>query len=136
MKRMPVLLIALAVIFAGIGISQPPDASNPDRGDVTIAQGASLSTALNVGACTPAAIVMPAAWTAANLTIQVSVLGVNWWNLYDEFGAQVTITADASRVIRLNPGDWWVFRYIKIRSGTADTPVNQGGARTIKILCR
>ena len=132
LSRLLVLLLALA----GLGICQPPDSSNPTRGDVTIASGESLSTALSVGACTPAAIVMPAVWTAASITVQMSVDSVNFYDLYDEYGTEVTVTAAAARVIRLSAGDWWIVRYLRLRSGTTGTPVNQAAARTLKVVCR
>jgi hypothetical protein len=34
----------------------------------------------------------------------------------------------------LNIGDWIGVRYMKVRSGTSGTPVNQGGARTITLV--
>lgn len=125
MKRLLVLCLFLASIASAQVVT------------FTIANGASLSDTKDMRLCTAMRIVMPSAWTAANLTFQVlSEDGGTLTNLYDEFGAVVTITADASRTIRLSPGDWWNLRFMVIRSGTPDTPVNQGGARTIKVICR
>lgn len=111
---------------------------------VTITNGESLSAAISVregthpqGACTPSAIIMPSAWTTANLTFQVSVDGTTFQDLYDEYGSEVQVTAAASRTIRMNPADWWnVGLSYKIRSGTTGTPVTQGGTRTLKLICR
>jgi len=104
---------------------------------LTIAEGASLSGAID---CTrgryPGRIVMPAAWTAAALTFQVSDDGTTYRNLYDEYGTEVTVQAAASRDIRLEPANWFTARYLKIRSGTSGTPVNQAAARTLTVITR
>ena len=105
--------------------------------DATIANGASLSDAMVLP---PAeylcGIVMPAAWTAANLTFQVSEDGVTYNNLYDQDGNEITATAAASRYIVMTPENFWGQHWIKVRSGTAGTPVNQGAARTVKLVTR
>lgn len=101
----------------------------------TIANGASLSGTVDLGTNRLFAIVMPASWTTANLTFQVSADGTNFFDLYDDAGTEVAFTAAASRVIQnSNPGRWLGFRYLKVRSGTSGTPVNQGGARSLTII--
>ena len=74
---------------------------------------------------------MPAAWDAANLTFQSSGDGVNYFNAYDELGAEVTVIASTSRRIRLDPTQWAGIQYIKVRSGTAGAAVNQTVQRTL-----
>lgn len=113
----------------------------------TIANGEALSTAMVIPAgCNPAVLALPGAlsasggWTAANLTFQYSVAESGgtpiWGNLKDENKIEVTVLVDeASDVIRLPPADWlWIYK-IRIRSGTAMAPVNQGAARTLAIVC-
>jgi hypothetical protein len=75
------------------------------------------------------------------MTFQSSYDGVAYGNLYDEFGAEVTVVmpteaASASVTIRLVPSDWWSMRFMKIRSGPSTAPAAQAGARTIKVICR
>ena len=101
----------------------------------TIANGASLSGAVDLRGLTPVRIIMPSAWTTANLTFNVSYDGVNFTNLYDELGTEKTVTAAASYSIYLAPADWVGYKQLKIRSGTSGTAVNQGGARTILVVC-
>ena len=103
---------------------------------VTIANGASLSDAADIEAKTLIAIDMPASWTTANLTLQASIDNSTWDNVFDSLGTEVTISAAASRFILLNPADFVSVRYLKVRSGTSGTPVNQGGARTITLVVR
>jgi len=102
-----------------------------DRQPVSIAINTSLSSAVTIRGGLVAVIEMPAAWDAANLTFQSSGDGTNYFNLYDEVGTEVTVTAAASRRIRLEPTQWAAIKYLKVRSGTAGTPVNQTAARTL-----
>lgn len=98
----------------------------------TIANGASLSGALDAGAGSrPVRIDMPAAWTAASLTFQGSNDGVTFRDLYDKTGAEYTVAASANQAIILPLADFIGIRRFKIRSGTAGAPVNQGGARSL-----
>jgi hypothetical protein len=101
-----------------------------------IANGASLSGAVALGAGAPVAIATPAAWTAANLTFQGSVDGTTFLNLYDDAGTEVTVTAAVDRYIALSASLFAGCRFLKIRSGTAGTPVNQGAARTLTVVTR
>jgi hypothetical protein len=108
-----------------------------DTTTVTIANGQSLSGAADLkGLGTPVRIDMPAAWTAANLTFQVSADGVTYQDLYDDGGSEVTVTAAAGRSIFLQPAEWAHVRYLKVRSGTAAVPVNQGTDRLLTLVVR
>jgi hypothetical protein len=99
----------------------------------TIANGASLSDAVDLGGRKLVAIDMPSSWTAASLTFQASVDGVTYDDLYDG-ATERTLVVAASRYLAQAIGDWVGVRFLRIRSGTAGTPVNQGGARTITLV--
>ncbi len=101
---------------------------------VTIASGASLSGAVACEGLRLAAVVMPAAWTAANLTFQGSVDGTRFVNVHDDAGVEVTVTAAADRYIPVNPADWEGVQRLKVRSGTSGTPVNQAAGRIIQLV--
>ena len=104
---------------------------------VVIANGAAISAAIDLGGCTLVGIHMPAAWTTANLTFSASEDSVAAYDsIYDASGTEKTVTAAASRFIHLTASDWIGFKNIKIRSGNAGSPVNQGAARTIVLLLR
>jgi hypothetical protein len=105
--------------------------SNVTQQTVIIANDASLSALIDLGGLTLVGIHMPALWTAANLTFQVSEDGITYDNLYDRFGNEIVYIAGAARVIILSPAEWVGIRFVKIRSGIAATPVNQGAARNI-----
>lgn len=104
--------------------------------NATIANGASLSDAVDLGGKLLGGILMPAAWTAANLTFQASADGVTYGNVYDAVGDEYTVTAAASRFIALDPSMFSGAQYVKVRSGTAGSPVNQGAARVIVLSSR
>lgn len=98
-----------------------------------IGSGASLSDANRVAGNASVEIVMPAAWTAADITFQTSDDGITYQDLY-RAGAEVSVAVDTAQNVRLDPGDYIGINYIKLRSGTSGTPVNQGAARTIKVV--
>lgn len=124
-------LIAL-LVCAGIASAQSYRAVT-----VTIADEASLSSAAELKFCSPVRLELPTIDSAA-LTFQVSEDGTTYRNYYDEYGTEITIPASTgARIIRLNPSEWWNLRFMKIRSGTAASAVNQTTAAvSIKIVCQ
>lgn len=109
----------------------------PAYTQVTIAANASLSnpsTPLNgyrvVG------ILTDAAWDAAKITFQVSLDGINWFNLYDADGEVVvsSITGAAAISMELNALFGW--QYVRVRSGIAATAVNQVDATVVTLVTR
>lgn len=102
----------------------------------TIANAGSLAPAIDLGGTTLAGIIIPSAWTAANLTFSVSTDNVTFNDLYDSTGTEVSVTVAASRFIRLSPADWVGVRFLKVRSGTAAVPVAQGATRAISLVTK
>lgn len=113
---------------------------------VAIESGSSLSDAARinypVGPAsqgvreTLVAIIMPSSWTTASITVQASNDDVNYANVYNVDGAELTIDAAASRWIAIDPADFAGMSSIKLRSGTAGTPVNQDAYRLISLVYR
>lgn len=113
---------------------------------VTIANGAALSSATQIGSGVLVGIIMPAAWTAAAITFQASIDGVNFYPMYDANGViiQVGATADpiAGAYIAIGSeinAKFDHFRgalYLKLQSSTAGslTAVNQGAARVLTLV--
>ena len=103
-----------------------------------IASGASLSDALDIGTAKHLAIQMPAAWDAAVITMAASVDGTNFYSVTDSAGIEVSITAAASKVIGIDLAALSVaaLRYIKLRSGTLASAVNQTAARTLYVALK
>lgn len=133
MKRVSIILwlvMALAAVAAA--------ASGIGSKVATIAEGESLSGVVDLGGNVPVVIHLPAVWTAANLTVQacVSSSTASCSDLYDDFGTEVVITAAAARAVRLSPAEFGGLRYIRLRSGTAASAVNQAATRTLVVMVR
>lgn len=77
------------------------------------------------------ALQTPAAWTTANITFLGSLDGVTYCTVKDSGGTEVAVTTAASTSHVLNPETFGGFRYLKVRSGTAASPVNQGAERVV-----
>lgn len=102
--------------------------------NVKIASGASESGVLDLHDQVIVAIVVPDEWTAANITFLASNRVDGTFDpVYDAAGTELEVTAAASRHIVLAPDSTRSFRFLKLRSGTAGTPVNQGADRTLRV---
>ena len=111
--------------------------NEPETIEASIAKDASLSSGVRLpAACYLSGIIMPGTWTAADLSFQGSHDGVTYYDIYDEYGSEVIVNADASRHIVLQPGIWSGTRFLKVRSGTTGTPVTQAAARTLNLIVR
>jgi len=106
----------------------------------SIAAGRSLSGPVPLGALTLVGISMPATWTPAVLTFQVSPDGgTTWQELYDGAGNEVTIFAAAGQFVipLLDPSYLWRgVNLVQVRSGTLAPPVNQVAAAVVNIVTR
>jgi hypothetical protein len=99
----------------------------------TIASGASLSGAVNLGGRIPVGVYMPASWTAAALTFQVSPDGVTYYNAHTE-AAEYSVTASAVIYVNFDSVNFYGANFLKVRSGTSGTPVNQGADRVMTLM--
>lgn len=104
--------------------------------NATIAAGAAVSGVVAIAGQRVAAIQMPAVWTTANLTFQGSFDGGTFADIYDEAGTEFSITAAASRYIGLDAGALELsgLQWLKVRSGTVASPVNQVAAAIIQLV--
>jgi hypothetical protein len=111
--------------------------NEPQTVEATIAQNGSLSAAVRLPpACYLSAIIMPSAWTTANLSFQGSHDNSDYNDIYDEYGSEIIVNAGAARHIVLQPAIWSGTRFLKIRSGTTGTPVTQAAERTLELIVR
>lgn len=112
--------------------------------NATIAASASLSDAVDTGntrsTTSIIAIIMPASWTAADLTFQACATeGGTFQDVYDDDDAEVTVQAAASRYIVLDDAmrsRLSGIRFIKVRSGTTGTPVTQAAERVVVLVTK
>jgi hypothetical protein len=83
---------------------------------------------------------MPAVWTAAVLTFQVSPDGgTTWQELYDGAGNEVTVTVAAGQFIipLADPSySWRGINMIQVRSGTSSAPINQPAGAVVNLVTR
>jgi hypothetical protein len=111
----------------------------PDETIIPINTSLSGTIDLDGGARVLAGVIMPAAWTTASITFLVSLDGVTFQPLYYA-GALHTIVAAggaaASLTFALDPNVFAAWPYVRIRSGTAASPVNQVAARTLTLITR
>ncbi|MEN6533797.1 MAG: hypothetical protein ABFD89_09060 [Bryobacteraceae bacterium] len=128
------LLVCAAGLFAQTVVTQP------EARTVTIAAGGSVSTVASLAGCTVAGILMPTTaqeWTAANVGIQATIDGTNYYDTWDRYGAKNGIVAAANRWIDLQPSDTWGYFAIKLTSiDSSGNAVAQTAARTLKVICR
>ncbi len=93
----------------------------------TIAASASLSDAVRLPpGHVLVGIVMPATWTAADLTFQFSADNVTYQNAYDAAGTELTVTGTAAATIPVDPLYFRCAPFLKVRSGTAGTSRRSG----------
>jgi hypothetical protein len=109
---------------------------NKERVTATIALNGTLSAAVDLNGVYLYAIQMPAAWDAGGITLQLSQDNDTFVNVYDSSGNEISLTVSTSRLVLVRPsqliGDGW----LKVRSGTAGTPVTQTAARSLVLLTR
>jgi hypothetical protein len=116
-----------------------PDAtfvSDAEYADATIANGQSISGTLDLWKKSLVGILLPATWTAAGLSFLASPDGVTFGKLYDAFGELTIVSLAGGEYVTLDPAKFFGVRYVQIRSGTAGTPVNQGGSRVLRAVLR
>jgi len=105
----------------------------------TIANGAALSGAVDLKGRQIIGLITPAGWTSAAVTFSVSYDGSTYVDLFDKDG-EVSLTDStvigADRMVALDPVRLLGARYVKVRSGTAASPTNQGAERVFSVLTR
>lgn len=102
----------------------------------TIANGASLSDSLDLNERTIVGLLMPAAWTAADITFSVSWDNTTFYDLTEADGTEHTFTVTVDQHIIADPVNFAGVRYLKVRSGTSAVPAAQGAERLIGVLVR
>ncbi len=118
-----------------VAMTQPLAAGgNITEYQTDIAAGAALSASVELDRRTLVGIIMPAAWTAAVLTMQASGDGSTWHDIYDELGNESTLQVAAGRAVRVHPAFTRGWAYLRLRSGTGAAPVNQVAAVTLTVL--
>lgn len=102
-----------------------------------------ISGSVDLGGFSLIALEMPELWAGTQVTFQckaersqTSAESIeDWDNVYDSAGNELTVTVAANRVVTDIP-ELAPLRFIRIRSGTSTTPVNQSPSKQIRIICK
>lgn len=101
----------------------------PGTRTVTIANGATVSAAADMGAASLVGIITPAALTGTAFGLQASADGVSYADVYGTSGSAVSVTAAPSRYIAVPRTTIDGARFVRVVSGSAE-----GGARSITLV--
>ena len=113
------------------------DQGAPVMVSATIADSASLSGGVDLGGRALVGIVTPAGWTTAVMTFQVSTDNSTWLEYEDVNGTAITIPSTAASKYRaIDAADFLGVRYLKVRSGTSGSAVNQSGSDVVTLVTR
>lgn len=96
--------------------------------NVTIANGAQLSSAVDLLGFTLCAVETPGTFTGTAITFEVSSDNSTFVPVHKEDGNAYSITVAASRATIVDISKFRGFRYLKIKSGSAE-----GAARTVTL---
>lgn len=98
---------------------------------VTISATESVSNAVHLGDVRIGAINMPATWTTAGITLQTSVDGTAWRNVFDGDGEYAIAAAASNWIVVDDALSLGLGPYVRLRSGTVGDPVAQEANRII-----
>ena len=101
----------------------------------TIPSGSALSGIVNVGNRVPVSLFVPSAWTAADITMQTSLDGgATWFGVYTAAGDELTIPGVVGGCVAVPFIETLgVGTVLRLRSGSAAAPVNQGAERVVQL---
>lgn len=103
----------------------------------------SLTGEIDLGSNKLMAIEFPTTWAGTSITFQSKVErnenGLETWrNVYDDAGSEVTATVGSNRIVGLDALalELSSLRYIRIRSGTSSSPVNQNPTKLLRLIVK
>jgi hypothetical protein len=101
----------------------------------TISSADSLSDTVDLSSGVIVGIIMPAQWTGAIVTLQGSLDGEIFYDLYDGMTArEVTFNVQPSSIVAVSP-DWMrCCSAIRLRSGAGGAPVAQAAERQFVVI--
>jgi hypothetical protein len=100
----------------------------------TIHAGESLSAPVDLRVGNVVLIISPAEWTDAEISVQVSIDGTAFFDLFDSGGYELTRTIVPSGAQPVAPDLTEAAMYLKIRSGSRTAPVEQEADRTFTLM--
>ena len=99
---------------------------------------AKLAEAIAVAEKVPCALLMPAAWTAADISFQASLDGgATWHDVYDMQGNNlVLVNPQVGTFYQLDPSQFAGLTVIRLQSGDPGAQVNQVAAAAVTLATR
>jgi hypothetical protein len=79
-------------------------------------------------------LIFPDDWTSSRATIQISADNIDYFNLYRMNGEEVEVEVIPGGAIVIDTDIARTIRYLKIRAGTNDQPVEQSEDRTFLVV--
>lgn len=99
-----------------------------------ILSGASLSAEINMVGRIPVGLYIPAGWASASVTFQFAHEGGGiYFDVLDNTGAELVAPVVAGAYLALNSQLFLGARFLRLRSGTTSTPVNQVADQSVMI---
>jgi len=125
-----------AALLCGLSLAQVPS-QFPRTVTATIAAAGSLSAPVNLQGCTIARMELSTFASSAVLTFQTSSNGGTFLEMVDFYATPIQYPASTGNVaVVMIPQDWYRMRWMRVRSGTAASPVTQSGGVTITFTCQ
>lgn len=102
-----------------------------------IAASASLSGPVDLFYGALVGVYVPAAWTTADLTLQASFDGINFFNVRNVTGDEYLLQAGVGNCfIPLVNFELQGVKHVRVRSGTSALAVNQAAQRIVTLVTR
>jgi hypothetical protein len=103
---------------------------------VTVLDGQSLSEAAIMGNLELCGVVTDSGWNTAALTFQGSYDNVTYFNIWNGAAELAYAAVAASTWVMFDPAIFLGIPYIKVRSGTGASAVNQTGDSVVTLILR
>lgn len=102
---------------------------------VTIAEGESISSAINLEGTSLLGIFIPSEFTGTVMTFQASdLVDGPFVDVKDTFNSELSIAVTAGTYRKVEPMEFISLQVVKIRSGVSASPVNQDSEITLKLV--
>lgn len=117
----------------------------------TIPANMSLSGEVDLGGMSLVGIEVPASWAGTAITFQsksnktedLDASGNNnspvWKNVYDDAGTEVSVVVGQNQIHvvgTVTKAAIGALRFLRLRSGSAASPVNQNPGKDIRLICK
>lgn len=101
-----------------------------------ISASTNLSLAITYDGLSLIGVQVPANWTAAALSFQISDDGTNFFVGVDQYGAEISLAVVAGKRTVVPPMALHGVKKIKLQSGTSASPVTQVSSVTLTLIGR